>query len=293
MVDFKKIKTIPISKRENKVSIKDFAKPKSKFTPPQDKSLEELAEEVIKSYRNHKKVVAMMGAHVVKCGLSLYVIELMKKGVISHIALNGAGSIHDFEIALIGETSEDVGKNILNGTFGMAEETGQMMNKAIKKGKFGYGKTIGQMITKKKFKYKEYSIQYWGYRLGIPVTVHVAIGTDIIHQHPSCDGAAIGKKSYQDFKIFTDTISRLEKGVLLNIGSAVILPEVFLKSLSIARNLGYKVEDFCRANLDMIDSYRPRLNVLERPSKKGKAFNIQGRHEQTVPALYYLIKKYL
>lgn len=290
MVDFKKIKTVPISKRKNKVSIESFMKIGEKKELVKDKNLEGLAEEIIKSYKAKKKVVAMMGAHVIKCGLSNYIIDMMQSGIISHVALNGAGSIHDFEIALIGETSEDIGENILNGTFGMAEETGKMMNKALKKGRLGYGKTIGKLIYEENLKFKEYSILYWGYKLNIPVTVHVAIGTDIIHQHPSCDGASLGKKSYKDFKIFTDTISKLEKGTIMNIGSAVILPEVFLKALSISRNLGYKVEDFCRANLDMLDHYRPRENVLERPSKKGKTFNIQLKHEQSIPTLYYLIK---
>lgn len=288
MVDFKKIKTTPLKDRDSKVSVKDFYKLEDKIELLQNKDLEGLSKEIAKACKNKKEVVWMMGAHPIKCGLSPYIIDLMKKGAITHVALNGAGSIHDFEIAYIGKTSEDVEKNLLDGSFGMAEETGRIMNEALKKSRSSYGKCIGKEIEKLDLKFKEHSILYNAYKLGLPLTVHVAIGTDIIHQHPSCSGAAIGRSSYKDFQILTETISKLEGGVILNVGSAVILPEVFLKSLSIARNLGYHVDDFVAANLDMIDHYRPKKNVLERPG--GKSFNILDKHQKTIPTLYHQIK---
>ncbi|MCG2718010.1 MAG: hypothetical protein L6408_04150 [Nanoarchaeota archaeon] len=257
-----------------------------------NKNLKKLSEKVIEAYENDKPVILMMGAHVIKTGMSPYIVDLMDKGVIKHVAMNGAGSIHDFELSLIGETSEDVQTNLEDGTFGMSHETGQMMNDALKTSKVGYGKRIGELISKFRMKYKNYSILNKGYEKNIPVTIHVAIGTDIIHQHPYCDGAAIGRTSYEDFKIFTDSVSKLEGGVIINLGSAVILPEVFLKALTIARNLGYKVEKFTTANLDMIDHYRPRCNVVQRPtSQGGQGYFIKGKHERTVPTLYHLIKK--
>ena len=205
---------------------------------------------------------------------------------------NGAASIHDFEIAFAGKTSENVKENIKNGTFGMVEETGRFINEALKSGNKGYGYSIARKIEELDSKYKEYSIIYNCYKEKIPVTVHVAIGTDIIHQHPSCDGSAIGKKSYEDFKLFVATLSKLEKGVILNVGSAVIMPEVFLKALSIVRNLGYKVENFTRANFDMINHYRPYNNLLKRPTEKGKIFNIIERHEKAIPLLYkYILRE--
>ncbi|MBS3096375.1 hypothetical protein J4480_02940, partial [Candidatus Woesearchaeota archaeon] len=245
------------------------------------------------------QIILMMGAHVIKVGMSLLVIDLMKKRIITHVAMNGAGPIHDFELALIGETSEYVEQTIEDGTFGMIEETGSILNEAIKEGaknNYGMGYAVGKKINDLNLPNKGYSILYNAYKLNIPVTVHAAIGTDIIHQHPNCDGAAVGKTSYQDFKIFAESVSRLEDGVILNVGCAVILPEVFLKALTIARNLGYKVENITAANFDMINHYRPRENVVQRPtSLGGKGFIIIERHEKTIPTLHRkivdLIKK--
>jgi hypothetical protein len=232
----------------------------------------------------------MFGGHVVKVGVSLFLIELMRRGYLTHLATNGAGSIHDFEIALIGETSEDVDVAIEDRTFGFAEETGAMMNKAINQSGKGYGAAIGELISKENMRYKDYSIFYHARKLGIPVTVHAAIGTDVIHTHPKCDGAKLGSATYHDFKLFTDVVSELEGGVMINLGSAVIMPEVFLKALSVARNLGYTVDKFTAANLDMIDHHRPRVNVVERPtSRGGVGYVVIGRHESTVPTLYHHI----
>lgn len=290
MLDFSKIKTISIKERKNKVKLSDLIKPKDSKILINSEDFNELTKKIINAYKNKKQVILMMGAHVIKAGMSLLVIDLMKKGIIKHIAMNGAGPIHDFELALIGETSEHVEETIEDGTFGMAEETGRILNEAIKEGAkngYGMGYSIGEKIAGLNLPNKEYSILYNACKLGIPATVHVAIGTDIIHEHPSCDGAAIGKTSYQDFKIFAESVSRLENGVILNIGSAVILPEVFLKALTIARNLGHKVEKIIAANFDMTDHYRPRENVVHRPtSLGGSGFIIIERHEKAIPTLH-------
>lgn len=293
MLDFTKIKTISIKQRKNKVKLNDLIKPENSKVLIKSENFNELVGEIIKSHKNNKQIILMMGAHVIKVGMSLLIIDLMKKGIIKHIAMNGAGPIHDFELALIGETSEYVEQTIEDGTFGMIEETGKILNKAIKEGAKndnGMGHSIGKKINGLNLPHKEYSILYNAYKLNIPVTVHVAIGTDIIHQHPSCDGAAIGKTTYQDFRIFAESVSKLEDGIILNIGCAVILPEVFLKALTIARNLGYKVENITAANLDMMDHYRPRENVVKRPtSLGGKGFIIIERHEKTIPTLHRMI----
>ena len=290
MLDFSKIKTISIKQRKNKVKLSDLISPENSKISINSEDFNELSERIISAHKNKKQVIAMIGAHVIKVGMSLLIIDLMKKGVIKHIAMNGAGPIHDFELALIGETSEYVEDTIENGTFGMIEETGRILNEAIKEGaknNFGMGYAIGKKINDINLPYKEYSILYNAYRLNIPVTVHVAVGTDIIHQHPGCDGAAAGETTYHDFKIFAESVSRLEDGCILNIGCAVILPEVFLKALTIARNLGFRVERITAANFDMIDHYRPRENVVHRPtSLGGKGFNIIEKHEKTIPTLH-------
>ncbi len=290
MLDFSKIKTISIKQRKNKVKLSDLIKPENSEVLVNSQEFDELIEKMINAYKNKSQIILMMGAHVIKVGMSLLIIDLMRKGVIKHIAMNGAGPIHDFELALIGETSEYVEQTIEDGTFGMIEETGSMLNEAIKEGaknNYGMGYAIGKKINDLNLPNKEYSILYNAYKLNIPVTVHVAIGTDIIHQHPSCDGSAIGETSYKDFKIFTESVSKLEGGVILNVGCAVVLPEVFLKVLTIARNLGYKVENITAANFDMIDHYRPRENVVQRPtSLGGKGFIIIEKHEKTIPTLH-------
>jgi len=308
-IDLSRVKTYPLSERRNLVKVDDFITPESPPPPYTNPELEEVATRIVEARKFNRPVIVMIGAHVIKCGLSLLLIDLMKRGFITHIATNGAGSIHDFEIALIGETSEDVATSIEDGSFGMAEETGAMMNEAIQEGVkdgLGYGEAVGRMIAEdNRFKFKEYSIFYTGYKLRIPVTVHVAIGTDIIHQHPKCNFGAIGWATGEDFKIYVNSVSQLEGGVFLNIGSAVIGPEVFLKALSIVRNLGYKVEKFTTANFDLIDLgdyrkpisqdhphyyYRPRKNIVNRPtSLGGRGYHISGNHKETIPNLYHMI----
>ena len=216
MLDFTKIKTISIKQRKNKVKLSDLVKPEDSDILINSKEFNDLIKKIIDAHKNKKQIILMMGAHLIKVGMSLLIIDLMKKGVINHIAMNGAGPIHDFELALIGGTSEYVEKTIEDGTFGMIEETGSILNEAIKEGaknNDGLGYAIGKKIDDLNLQNKEYSILYNAYKLSIPVTVHVAIGTDIIHQHPSCDGASIGKTSYIDFKICTESVIKLE-GVL-------------------------------------------------------------------------------
>jgi hypothetical protein len=213
----------------------------------------------------------------------------MERGIIHGIAMNGSGIIHDFEIAYLGQTSEDVDQEINRGTFGMAEETGRILNQTIEEGMkkgLGLGEAVGQRILNEKFPHYRKSILAAGVRLGIPVTIHVAMGTDIIHMHPTVNGAAIGETSLQDFRIFTSLVSQLEGGVYLNIGSAVLLPEVFLKSVTVARNLGYPLRRFTTVNMDFIQHYRPLINVVKRPTQKGgKGYSLTGHHEIMVPLL--------
>ena len=309
MIDFSKIKTYPIAQRRNLVTLKDLISPKASPPPFDNPDLREIAERIVEARKKGRPVIWMMGAHVIKSGLSLIVIDLMKRGVITHVASNGAVTIHDFEIALIGETSEDVATSIEDGTFGMAEETGFLMNLAVQQGVrdgLGYGESLGRMIAEdERFKFKEYSVLYHAYKLGIPFTVHVALGTDIIHQHPRCNFAVLGEATGRDFKTYVETVSNLEGGVFLNFGSAVIGPEVFLKALSIARNLGFKVERFTTANFDLkpIEDYtrprskddpdyyyRPLKNIVIRPpSMGGRGFHITGDHVVTIPNLHHMI----
>ncbi len=230
-----------------------------------------------------------MGAHPIKVGLSPIIIHLMERDILQGLALNGAGIIHDFEVALKGQTSEDVASEIGRGAFGMAEETGRMINAAINRGwekGWGIGRSLGEMIVTEKFPYRHLSLTAAGVRLNIPVTVHVALGTDIIHMHPQSRGAAIGEGSHLDFRLFAALISRLQGGVYINLGSAVILPEVFLKALTLARNLGFAVTHFTTLNLDFIAHYRPLTNVVRRPTLAGgKGFHFTGHHEIMFPLL--------
>jgi hypothetical protein len=213
----------------------------------------------------------------------------MDRGIITAIATNGACIVHDFELSFTGRTSEDVAEELCKGTFGMAKETGEYINKAINTGVkngYGIGRSLGEIIQNSRFKYKDMSIFGAAYKLNIPATVHIAIGTDIIHMHPQADGASIGKGSLRDFRLFTSIVSDLECGVYINLGSAVIMPEVFLKALTIARNLGSKVENITTVNMDFIQHYRPVQNVLRRPTlQKGCSYALTGHHEIMFPLL--------
>ncbi len=235
-------------------------------------------------------VVVMFGAHVVKCGLSRLLIDLMQRGVVTAIATNGAGAIHDFEIAMWGRTSENVGKHLMDGTFGMCSDTADAMNEAASRGakdREGLGESLGRALSERPAPNLDASILGSAYGLGIPATVHVALGTDIVHQHASADGAAIGDTSLRDFRILSDVVGGLDGGVVMNIGSAVILPEVFLKALSVARNLGAVTGAFTAIGMDMNEPYRAMLNVVARPTAEhGMGIALRGRHEILLPLLW-------
>ena len=258
--------------------------------------LKRLVELIVKAHEKGKPILVMMGAHVIKCGLNPIIIDLMRSGIISGLALNGAGAIHDSELAFWGTTSEDVAEGLADGSFGMARETGKILNDTIAAAKgsgMGFGEALGKRIAAESPKFVQYSLLATGYELGVPVTVHVGIGTDIVHQQPNADGAAIGELSYRDFKIFANNVSQLgDGGVALLFGSSVLLPEVFLKALTIARNLGHPAHNFTTANFDMLPHYRPRVNVVERPVLTGgQGFQFIGHHEIMIPLLAAAIKE--
>jgi hypothetical protein len=299
MLDFRKIKTYPLRERENLHFVKDFIRDSSGIKPWGNRRFHAFVKKVVAAARDKKGVVVQIGAHVVKTGVSPLLIDLMRRGVITHVAMNGASAIHDFEIALQGATAESVAKNIENGKFGMWEETGAMMNRAINRSKEGFGRTIGRLIVQKKMPYLEYSLLAAAYQLKIPATIHVAIGTDIIHQHPLCDGAATGRATYDDFKIYTESIAHLADGCFINFGSAVIGPEVFLKALSISRNLGFPVHPITTANFDCRPGithyyYRPAKNIVLRPvSLGGTGYNFLVDHRVSILSFHYLVCKML
>jgi hypothetical protein len=298
-IDISKIKSYSLKNRESKVRINDFSKPHRKGGTFQDflsslpgilasRHFKDVVASVIQARKDNRPFMLGMGAHAIKVGLNPVIIDLMERGIITSLALNGAGIIHDFELAFAGQTSEDVDKDILSGAFGMAEETGSMLNQAIRNASCeeGIGSAVGRMIQNGEFPYKNISLLATGYRLGIPVTVHVAIGTDIIHMHPSFDGRATGEAASRDFITFCSLVSELEGGVYLNLGSAVLLPEIFLKAVTLIRNLGYTLRHFTTVNMDFVQHYRPNTNVVRRPTQGGgKGFAITGHHEIMFPLL--------
>ncbi|HAD81464.1 MAG: hypothetical protein A2509_06905 [Candidatus Edwardsbacteria bacterium RIFOXYD12_FULL_50_11] len=303
--DLTKVKRYSIAKRKSKVGkgnlagVPDPARPLKDFIKGlpdvlRARDLREIAAAVNTARRKKRPVLLMMGAHPVKCGLNPVIIDLMKRGFITGLATNGAGAIHDFELACWGRTSEDVQIGLEDGSFGMARETADLINGAVIQGDaqdLGFGETLGLMLNEGRFPFINHSLLAEGYRLKIPVTVHVALGTDIIHQHPSADGAAIGSASHRDFRILAEEVSKLSGGVVINLGSSVILPEVFLKALTVARNLGHPAKNFTTANFDMIQHYRPNLNVVRRPiSCGGQGYSITGHHEIMLPLLAAMIK---
>ncbi len=310
-LDFSRIRTYPLPQRENLVGLEDLVTPQTPLPPFDNPELAEVAGRIVAARLSGRPVIWMIGAHVVKRGLSPLLVDLLERGVITHLASNGAATIHDLEIALLGHTSEDVARSIEDGSFGMAEETGALMNRAIRAGAregLGIGEALGRLLAADgRFHNRQHSLLYTAYRLGLPYTVHVAIGTDIIHQHPECDFAAVGWGSGQDFKVYTTSVSHLEGGVFCNLGSAVIGPEVFLKALSIVRNLGHTVRVFTTANFDLIPLgdyrrpigddvpeyyYRPRKNIVNRPvSLGGRGYHIAGDHRVTIPNLCHLIRQ--
>jgi len=299
-LDYSRLKTYSIKKRISKVDCKNFSTPWEKgrlFSDFLDtlpsilagNDLRSIIKAISLAAKDKKQVCFAMGGHVIKTGMSPIIIDLMKKNVATMISMNGSGIIHDLEIALMGMTSEDVAQSLGSGSFGMAKETSSFLNQAIKNAKIqstGLGRAVGNMILKENLEFKDLSLTASGAALDIPVTVHVAIGTDIIHMHPDFDAAACGAASHYDFKWFASNISKLEKGVFINAGSAVIMPEVFLKAISLVRNLGHRLDDFTTVNLDFIRHYRPMTNVVNRPTLgKGKGFSIVGHHEILIPLI--------
>ncbi len=262
-------------------------------------TLRNVAETMAAAHRAGRPIILGMGAHPIKVGLSPIVIDLMERGIITAVATNGAGIIHDFEIALLGQTSEDVEAEIDSGRFGMADETGRILNGAIVAGNqrgLGLGASVGQHVLdhRRQFPHASLSILAAGARLGVPVTVHVAIGTDIIHMHPSADGAAIGAGSLTDFRTLAAVVSHMEGGVYLNLGSAVILPEVFLKTVTLGRNLGHTLSKITTVNMDFLPHYRPLTNVVRRPTQKGgRGYSLIGHHELMFPLLAAAVREAL
>ena len=304
-MDLAAVRTVPLAVRQNKVSARDFAQP-----PGADRSFRAflgslpdvlvardfraVVRAIADAARRSRGVVVMLGGHVVKTGLAPVLIDLMQRGIVTHVAMNGSGAIHDYEVARFGATSEDVAAGLKDGTFGMAEETGREMNDAFVAGMrdgIGMGETLGRALDERTtLANPELSILLAARRLGVPLTVHAALGAEIIHQHPAANGAAIGDTSHRDFRRLAHSLARLDDGgVVLNLGSAVIMPEVFLKALTIARNLGGgKPENFTSVDLDMQRHYRPRMNVVQRPTlHSGKGYEITGHHEIMVPMMVW------
>jgi hypothetical protein len=295
------IRTYPLASRKSTVSLRDFARPHrpgsrlARFVDALPRilagqTLRALAADVARAQGRRKPILWGLGAHVLKVGLSPLLIDLMERGLVTGIAMNGAGIVHDFELAVVGHTSEDVAAGLGDGAFGMARETGEEINRAIAEGDrkgLGIGAALGRYLAARKPKHLDVSLLAAAHRLRVPATVHVALGTDIVHVHPACDPAAVGRASHLDFRLFAAQVARLGGGgVYLNVGSAVLLPEVFLKAVTLARNLGHQIADFATVNLDFIQAYRPSTNVVARPTQGvGRGYSLTGHHELLVPLL--------
>jgi hypothetical protein len=298
--DFDQVRRYSLQERSSKVGVEEMANPSlgrsiSEFFDSLPnllgaRDLRILADRILSARQKRKPIIWGIGGHVIKVGLAPVLIELMKKGMATAFAGNGSAAIHDFELGFAGQTSEDVDEALGTGRFGMAEETGSLINRAIGKGYAGgkgLGEVLGEMMDEERVDHADHSLMLQAYRQGVPFTVHVAIGTDIIHAHPGASGEALGATSHTDFKIFTQQVAELNQGgVYLNIGSAVVLPEVFLKAVSAVRSTTRELEDFTTANLDFIQHYRPLQNVVKRPvSKSGLGIALTGHHEIMVPLL--------
>ena len=295
--DLSGVQTYPLRSRKSKAKADDFARP----TPALGAFLDSLpgmlaaadlraVADAVVAARRVSGVIWGLGAHVIKVGLAPVLIDLMERGFVSALATNGAAVIHDFEVALSGATSEDVDEALGPGRFGMAEETGTLLNQAINDGVadgLGLGQAVARFLSRLNPPYASLSVVAAAGRLGIPLTVHVAIGTDIIHMHPAASGAALGEGSLRDFRYFVSNVARLEHGVYLNCGSAVVLPEVFLKAVALARNRGLALSGLTTVNLDFIRQYRPQTNVVSRPTAgtSGRGYSLVGPHELLIPLL--------
>lgn len=308
--DLSRVTTIPVQSRPNKVRAEEFAAP-----PPDDPAARTMGaflaslpdilvardflavvDAVVAARRNGRGVLLMLGGHVVKTGLARVLVDLVRRGIITHVAMNGSAAIHDYEIARFGGTSEDVAAGLRDGSFGMADETGRGLNGAFVAGmarQWGMGESVARALADAEpLLHPELSLTYQCWRHHVPATIHAALGCEIIHQHPAANGAAIGDTSHRDFRRLAASLSTLhDGGVVLNVGSAVIMPEVFLKALTIARNLsGGAPTGFVTCDLDMQRHYRPRMNVVRRPTQdSGKGYEITGHHEIMVPMLAWAI----
>ena len=298
--DLTRLRRMPAADRATKVSVADFAQPLDPVAaaalmaalPDQlaGRALREVVARIVAAHRAGRPVVVLAGGHVVKVGVTPAILSLVERGVVTHLAMNGAAAIHDIEIAMLGRTSEDVDAHLQTGAFGMVDETGAFMNRvaleAMRAGD-GLGEAWGRALEHDGAPHRSVSLLAGASRAGIPATVHVAIGTDTIHYDPACDGAALGETSLRDFRILAGTLAAAQGAVVLNLGSAVLMPEVFLKALAVARNLGASLEGLTTVNLDQIQHYRPRVNVVERPTRAtgAKGYSLTGHHEVMVPLL--------
>ncbi len=296
------VKTYPLASRPSKVSLYDFARPLEQTASVRDflaslpsilavQSLRDLAAQIHRAKQLGKPIIWGLGGHVIKTGLAPVIIDLMKRGFLNAIAANGSVLVHDAEIAMVGSTSEDVDATLGEGAFGAAEETGKLLNKAAKAGmqdEIGLGEAVGRALVALKPKHQEYSLLCAAYNARIPFTAHVTIGGDIAHFHPSANGAALGATSLADFRLLAELVRRMNGGgVYLNLGSAVVLPELFLKAVTLVRNLGHDLTDITTANFDFVQSYRPLTNVVRRPTAggAGRGYSITGHHELMIPLL--------
>jgi len=305
-IDPVRVRTVPLAKRPSKVMVAALGKPVRKGLSVRAlvnglpdilaaRDFRDAADRIARAIRRGRPVVLGMGAHAIKVGLGPLIVDLMRRGRLAAVAMNGACIIHDFELAWGGQTSEDVGPGLDRGLFGMARETGEELNRAITRGVaagHGLGRAVGEAIRRKRLRFRKASILATAAELGLPATVHVAIGTDIIHMHPSADGAAIGEGSLRDFRLLAGVVTRLNGGVYLNLGSAVVMPEVFVKALNLARNLRHPVRDLTTIDMDFTRHYRPGVNVLSRPTaKSGRGIALTGHHEIMFPLLWAAVEE--
>ena len=313
--DRRQLRILPLSQRQHDFSIREVISLDTDLRLNDSPDMDIIAQRIIEARRSDRPVILMMGAHVIKVGLSRFVIDLMERGVLTHVGVNGACAIHDYELALVGATTESVARYIHTGQFGLWEETGRL-NDIVRQGcseGMGFGEAVGKAIAEGDFPHRDVSILAAGFRLRIPVTVHVGIGSDITHEHPNCDGAALGQASYHDFLIMAESVSRLQGGVLLNFGTAVMGPEVYLKALAMARNVahqkGQAINRFTTAVFDLQDLgpdphqtppksepayyFRPLKTILVRTVQDGgESFYIRDYHEAALPALHRLIRNH-
>jgi Arginine dihydrolase ArgZ-like, C-terminal, Rossmann fold len=300
------VRTYPLASRKSKVSLSDFAQPLTDNASLPDflsnlpnvlavQSLRDLAGRMRRARELQKPIIWGIGGHVIKTGLAPILIDLLQRGFLSAVAANGSVLVHDAEIAMIGSTSEDVDATLSEGVFGGAEETGRLLNGAAQEGardQIGLGEAMGRALLAQNPKHRDYSLQCATYEARIPFTAHITVGGDIAHFHPNVDGAALGATSHTDFRLLAELVRRMDGGgVYLNVGSAVVLPEVFLKCVTLVRNLGHSLTDITTANFDFIQSYRPQANVVRRPTENGAGhgYSITGHHELTIPLLAALL----